>query len=88
MYLLVPACDVSVLIDPNQSVLDFLALFGWLVDTHADGEFGGASCMLEAKDEGTGRHRSDQQDSFQGGGGYVVGRFREEESLNHKGLCW
>ena len=81
---LIAACHGAMLVDPDQGVLDFLAPVGGFVDANVDREGGGSRFMLEAENEGTGSHRLDERDCFGGGGGDVVGSFREEEGLGQE----
>jgi hypothetical protein len=78
--LLVALGDGAVL-EPDGGVLEFLAAFGWLVDSDVDGDLRFFARRQEALDEDALIYGLGQGDGFRGGGGDIVGRFGKEEGL-------
>lgn len=49
MQLLIPLDNLAPLVNPQKRILDFLAVFGWLVDADIDGEFIRPGFALQTK---------------------------------------
>lgn len=81
MHLLIPLCNLSFLINPQDRVLDLGRVNTRLVDADVDGQALAAGLVAEPQDKLAGRDRLDEGDCFGWRGGDVVGCFGEEEGL-------
>lgn len=81
MDLLVPMCNLTALIDPQDSILELVAVGGGFVDANVDGQLPVASFFLQAQDKLALLYGLGEADAFGGGGGDVVAGFGEEEGL-------